>query len=383
MQIAGYRVSPLDFLHLGFPAAIILKFSPASDGWVFVMAGMAVIPLAGVMGTATEHLAGRFGPGIGGLLNATFGNAAELIIAALALQRGLNEVVKASITGSILGNILLVLGISMLAGGLKHQRQTFNKTAAGLGATLLGLSAVGLVVPALFLALTPARVRGGSPDIVAASHEHFEMLTVIICVVLMAAYVMSLVFSLKTHSHLFAAKGSGDGGDTGGLWSVRKTVLVLLGATAGVAVMAEMLVGAVEHTAEAWGMPHVFVGVILVAVIGNAAEHAAAVMMAMKNKMDLSINIAVGSSIQIALFVAPLLVFLSYVLGPPEMALTGGGTGGGPMLLDFTTMEVAAVVVAVAITGLVAHDGESHWMEGVMLLAVYVILGSAFYFMPG
>jgi Ca2+:H+ antiporter len=316
------------------------------------------------MGHSTEHLAGHYGPAIGGLLNASFGNAAELIIAILALQRGLHEVVKASLTGSIIGNALLVLGLSLLLGGFRHPRQLFNATAAGLGATLLTLSAIGLLVPAVFYhvvkATHPAAVDGIE-----------QQLSLAIAVVLFVAYVLSLLFQLRTHRHVFAgAEHDTDDAHVGALWSKRLSLGVLVAATVGVAIVAELLVGSVEETADAWGMSHVFVGVILVAIVGNAAEHSTAVLMALKNKMDLAMTIALGSSIQIALFVAPMLVFASYAIGP------------GPMDLHFSLLEVVAVGMCVIIVNGVAHDGQSHWMEGILLLAVYVIIALAFYYLP-
>ena len=322
-----------------------------------------IIPLAGLMGKATEHLAERVGEGIGGLLNATFGNAAELIIAIMALRAGLYDVVKASITGSIIGNILLVFGLSAVIGGARFSIQSFNKTAANLGTTMLTLAAIGLVVPAIFHYV----VVGGTAPVAE------QDLSLEIAVILMTTYVLSLVFTLRTHKHLYAGGHGGDEADeamgtTG--WSTGRSLLVLLVATAFVALMSEFLVGAVEATAKSFGMTEVFVGVIVVAIIGNAAEHSTAVLMAIKNKMDIAINIAVGSSIQIALFVAPTMVFLSYFIGPK------------PMDLVFTNFEVLAVTISVAIMALISQDGESNWMEGVQLLAVYAIIGIAFFYLP-
>ena len=353
----------LNLLLIFVPIAIVLEFVVhASPEWIFVTSCLAIIPLAGLMGKATEHLAEHVGEGIGGLLNATFGNAAELIIAIMALRAGLYDVVKASLTGSIIGNILLVFGLSALVGGARFSIQTFNKTAANLGTTMLTLAAIGLVVPAIFHFV----VEGG-PVKVAEQDLSLE-----ISIILMITYILSLIFTLKTHKHLYAG-GHGDDVDeaigTEG-WSTGKSLLVLLIATAFVALMSEFLVGAVEATAKSFGMTEVFVGVILVAIIGNAAEHSTAVLMAIKNKMDIAINIAVGSSIQIALFVAPVMVFLSYVIGPQ------------PMDLIFTNFEVLAITLSVAIMALISQDGESNWMEGVQLLAVYAILGIAFYFLP-
>jgi len=344
------------------PVALVLEYVVhASALAIFLTSSAAIIPLAALMGRATEELAERLGEGVGGLLNATFGNAAELIIAIVALRAGLVDLVKASITGSIIGNILLVFGASALWGGVKYQRQHFNQTAAGLSATLLVLSAVALVVPAIF-----HLVVGNS---VALSER---TLSVEISVVLILTYVLSLVFSLRTHKHLYVGDAGphGEALTPGAKSSTGKSVALLLAATAGVALMSEMLVGAVEETAEQFGMNEVFVGVILVALIGNAAEHSSAILMAAKNKMDTAITIAVGSSIQVALFVAPVLVFLSYLIAPE------------PMDLRFTTLEVVAVGISVWIMSLIAQDGESHWMEGVQLLAVYAILALAFFWLP-
>jgi Ca2+:H+ antiporter len=269
----------------------------------------------------------------------------------------LHDVVKASLTGSILGNILLVLGASMIAGGLKFERQKFNQTAAGLGASLLLLSAVGLIIPALFH-LT-ASDRGAAIE---------RELSLEISIVLFAIYVMSLVFSLKTHRHVY--KGEHDTSASGEkLWSRSRAIVVLFVSTVLVALMSELLVGALEHAAATLGLTQVFVGVVLVALVGNAAEHSTAVMVAMKNKMDLALGIAVGSSLQIALLVAPVLVFCSYLFGTP-------------LDLIFTPFEVAAVTISVLIVGFVSMDGESHWMEGVMLVGVYAMLAIAFYFLP-
>jgi Ca2+:H+ antiporter len=301
------RFDPFLLLLLFVPITLVAEAYHAPDTWVFGTAAAAIVPLAALMGRATEHLAGRMGSGIGGLLNATFGNAAELIIALMALRAGLYDVVKASITGSIIGNILLVLGLAVLAGGVKHRRQTFNRTSAGIGATLLVLSAIGLVVPAIFHHI----VRG-----TAAARE--RQMSLEIAIVLFTLYLASLFFSLKTHRHLYTGESTGTGhAHDGEGWPTRKSMVVLALATAGVALMSEALVGAVEATAASLGLTEVFVGVILVAIIGNAAEHSTAVLMAMKNEMDLAVNIAIGSSIQVALFVAPVLVFASYAFGRP------------------------------------------------------------------
>jgi Ca2+:H+ antiporter len=270
----------------------------------------------------------------------------------------LHDVVKASLTGSILGNILLVLEVSMLAGGLKYERQKFNQTTAGMGASLLLLAAVGLIVPALF------HFTAADRGIVIERHLSLE-----IAIVLFATYVMSLVFSLRTHKHIYA-EGSQDTSDQDEKpWNRSESITVLTIATLLVAVMSELLVGALDHAAKTLGLTQLFVGVILVALVGNAAEHSTAVMVAMKNKMDLALGIAVGSSSQIALLVAPILVFASYLFGRP-------------LDLIFTPFEVAAVTISVLIVGFVSIDGESHWMEGMMLVGVYAMLAIAFYFLP-
>jgi Ca2+:H+ antiporter len=352
--------SVLNWLLVFIPIAIVLEVTHADPVYVFIASAVAIIPLAGWMGRATEWMAEHLGPGIGGLLNATFGNAAELIIAIMALRAGLHEVVKASITGSIIGNILFVLGLAIVAGGMKYPELRFNRTAASLASTLLALSAIALIVPALFHRLSANAT---------ATVEH--TLSLEIAIVLAITYILSLVFTLHTHKHLYVGEGDDETDDAIGMHRVPlwKSAIILLIATAAVALMSEFLVGAVEHTAERLGMSDIFVGVFIVAIVGNAAEHSTAVLVAMKNKMDLAVNIAVGSSLQVALLVAPALVFISHLFGKP-------------LDLLFTTFEIAAIVLSVAVVNLIASDGESNWMEGVLLLGVYAILGLAFYTMP-
>jgi len=362
---------PLRWLLLFVPLAVIGHQLHWSGAVVFACAALAIVPLAGTMGEATEALARRFGAGVGGLLNATFGNAAELVIALAALRRGLDDIVKASLTGSILGNSLLVLGVALFAGGLRRERQTFDRSAASMGSTLLALAAIGLVVPALFNVVASNAVARSA--LTAAQEALRERdLSLEIAVVLFATYLLSLVFSLGTHRHLYAGvqETEGHGGGAPARASTWRPVLMLLGATLLVAWMSELLVGAVDEASRTLGLTPVFVGVIVVATIGNAAEHSTAVWMALRNQMDLALNIAIGSSIQIALFVAPLLVFVSYFMGR------------APMDLRFTPFEVVSVAIAVAAVNLVAQDGESNWLEGALLVAVYVILGLAFYFLP-
>jgi Ca2+:H+ antiporter len=350
----------LDVLLVFIPVALVLHYTKAAEFWVFIASGLAIVPLAGWMGRATEALAEKLGAGIGGLLNATFGNAAEMIIAFQGLRAGLTEVVKASLTGSILGNILLVLGVSILAGGMKHKNQKFNRTAATMSATMMALSAIGLLIPAVFHWVTAGQPRA---DRLAAEGN----ISLEIAIVLFVTYILSLFFSLRTHKDLYL--GTAHEHQESSPMRPRTAVLILIGATALVAWMSELLVQAVEPATKTLGLTEVFVGVIAVAIIGNAAEHSTAVLAAMKNQMDLTYNIAIGSSMQIALFVAPVLVFVSYALGTP-------------MNLIFTTFEVITVGLGVAIVSLVAVDGESNWMEGVLLLAVYLIFAIAFFFLP-
>ena len=368
----------LQLLLVFVPLALLAEWLHWGALAIFGFACLAIIPLAGLMGSATERLASRLGAGVGGLLNATFGNAAELIIALVALHRGLYDVVKASLTGSIIGNVLLVLGASLLVGGLKRERQVFDRAAAAVGSTLLALATIGLLVPALFHHVAESAVR--SARITPAREAALERsLSLEIAVVLFAVYLLSLWFSLRTHKHLYAGQssegGHGGGGahaehGGGGASGTARAVVTLVLATALVAWMSELLVGAVQETAHVLGLTQVFVGVIVVAVIGNAAEHSTAILVAAKNQMDLALHIAIGSSIQIALFVAPVLVFTSYLM--PH----------GPMDLRFTPFEVLAVAISMGIVNLVAQDGESNWLEGTLMLAVYCILGIGFFFLP-
>ena len=318
------------------------------------------------MGRATEELADRSGPGIGGLLNVTFGNFPELLIAFFALLEGLQEVVKASIIGSVLGNLLLVLGASMFVGGLGRERQNFNPTAAVTQATMLVLAAGALAMPAIFQLIdggglpTPA-----DPDFVHV--DGVEGLSLAVAIVLLVTYAAGLYFSLISHKDVFNPyeEDSREGDEP---WTVRRSVLFLALAGVGVGIMSEILVGSISETAESVGISQFFIGVIIVAVVGNAAEHWVAVYFALKDRMDLSVNIAIGSSAQVALFVAPVLVVLSFFFGPE------------PLPLVFNGYEVAAVLMAGLIATLVSQDGESTWFEGLQLLALYVVLGVTFFY---
>ena len=366
MKIGKYEV-PILYIFLVFvPIAVVLNFSHAEASWIFIFSGLAIIPLAGILGEATEHLSEHVGPGVGGLLNATFGNAAELIIALFALNAGLYGVVKASITGSIIGNLLLVLGLSMLAGGLKFKTQKFNAIAAGQNSTLLILSTAGLLVPAVFFYLLEAH------EVPADQIKALDLdVSLDVAIVLFVTYILSLIFSLHTHKNLFDTTDYEHVGlEDETVWSAKKSALILAVATVFVAWMSEMLVHSIEETVKTWGMTEIFVGVIIVAIVGNAAEHSAAIMMAMKDKMDIAVTIAIGSSSQVALLLAPVVVFMSYWLGPE------------PMDLVFSPLEVLAVIISAILVNFVALDGKSHWMEGVQLLAVYAVLGIAFYFLP-
>jgi Ca2+:H+ antiporter len=313
------------------------------------------------MGRATEQLAARSGSGVGGFLNATFGNAAELIIALVALSKGLTGVVKASITGSIIGNLLLVLGVSILVGGIRYRTQTFNQTAARISATSLGLGAIALLIPTVFHLAAASRPGGWTV-------EAEQRLSLAIVIVLFLTYFFSLFFHLFTHRELFAGP-SHEEEDPEALWPLWQSLTALGLATAFIAWLSEFLVGSIEAARHSLGLTEVFVGVVVVALVGNAAEHSTAVWTAWKNKMDLSLNIATGSSLQMALFVTPLLVFASYAFG-------------NPMTLEFSLPEIASIVLSVWIVGQISGDGESNWLEGVQLLSVYLVIAVLFFYLP-
>ncbi|MBK6495500.1 MAG: calcium/proton exchanger [Gemmatimonadetes bacterium] len=341
-------------LFLAVPVAIWLYSTGADPLWIFITACLGVLPLAGLMGTATEHLAEKTGPALGGLLNATFGNAAELIIALAALRAGYVDLVKASITGSILGNLLLILGLSLIAGGTRKPMLAFNRTNAGMSSAMLALAVAGMVFPALFHAT--------HPDAAVLVELH---LSEAVAVILGVTYIFSLVFVLRTHRPLF---GGASHGVDGPVWGIGRAVLVLGLATVGVAVMSEILVHAVEPVTKTLGVSEVFLGLIIIPVIGNAAEHATAIVVARKGNTDLAFQIALGSSTQVALLVAPILVFAGAMMGVVGMNLV------------FPAFEVMALSVSVILTAIITLDGESHWFEGVQLLALYAMLGAAAWF---
>jgi len=335
------------------PLALVADLLGWNPVLVFVFAALGIIPLADLIGEATEELAVHTGPRVGGLLNATLGNAAELIITIFALGAGLTNLVLASITGSILGNLLLVMGASMLLGGLKNGVQKFDSRQASMNAVLVIMAVVVLMVPSLF-------------DVAIAENRVAELrFSESISVVIIVLYALSLIYSFTTkgapHAHPPTHEAR---------WGVGKSLIILLLATAGVAVASEVLVGAVEHVTESLGLTEFFLGIIIIPLVGNVAEHLVAVEVAHKNNMELSLAVSLGSSLQIALFVAPLLVFISLLF---ERQL----------LLVFNTFELIALFSASLVAALIAQDGESNWLEGVVLLAVYVILGLAFFFLPG
>jgi Ca2+:H+ antiporter len=348
------------------PIALALKLAGASETIVFAASALGVIPTAALMGRATEELAARSGPGIGGLLNVTFGNAPELIIALFALQKGLHEVVKASIVGSILGNILLVMGAAMFVGGIGRKEQHFRRQSANAQSSMLFLAVTAMVMPAVF-----ELARGHSLPGVDAQLVHFgnsiETLSVVVACILIASYISGLYFSLKTHRDVFNPPYADDD-DSGFGWSTRRSVLMLAIAGAAVGLMSEILVGSIEQASHSIGISEFFVGAIVIAIVGNAAEHWVAVLVARKDKMDLAVNIAIGSAAQVALFVAPVLVLTSLFLGPFAMPLV------------FNGFEISAMLIAVVIANVVTNEGESTWFEGLQLLFVYAILAITFGF---
>lgn len=356
--------SPLNWMLLFVLAAVAMRYWPGAEHGVglFVCAGLGIIPLAGLLGRATEELGSKFGQNIGGLLNATFGNAAELIIALIALSKGMTEIVKASITGSILGNLLLVLGAAFIVGGTKTPRQHFNKASVKVSTTSLMLAAFGLLIPTIFHLTAAARPGGWSPEVE-------QKLSLAIAIVLVTTYICTLLFSLKTHRDYLSAIDPETETHSPNGWSVRTSLIVITVSSALVALMSEYLIGSIEKTREQFGFTETFVGVIIVAVVGNAAEHFTAIVVARKNKMDLSIGIAAGSSLQIAVFVAPILVFASYGFG-------------SPMNLEFTIPEIVAVIASTYIVAEISGDGESNWLEGVQLVALYLIIAVLFFFLP-
>ena len=337
------------------PVTLASWFFDAPTSITFFASGLAIIPLAKYIGDATEELSLYSSPAVGGFLNATFGNATELIIGILGIQAGLLEVVKASLTGSIIGNLLLVLGAAIFCGGLKHKKQKFNATAVLASSSTLFLSIIALIIPAIFFQTFP-QTRG----IV------IENMSLLVAAVMIVSYIASLLFSLHTHKHLYTEEIAEL---ESGKWSLRKSIAVLSAATIGVSAMSEILIKTIEPMVSSFGWSEIFIGVIFIGIIGNAAEHSSAIIMAMKNRMDLSLQISIGSATQIAMFVAPILVLASLLFAHP-------------MNLIFTTFELITIVLSVFMANLVTQDGESNWLEGLQLLLAYAIMAVGFFFYP-
>jgi len=347
----------IQWLLLFLPVALLLEFAHISDLAVFMTSALAIVPLAGFLGEATEVLAEKTGPRIGGLLNASLGNAAELIITLVAISAGQMELVRASITGSILGNLLLVTGLSMLAGGLKNGRQTFDRRNVDTDATMTILALIAISIPSLF------------NDYIEPNSLAVEELSLATAGVILVLYVLFIIYTLK-NCHSNPCEGKPAGLEVRApRWSTRRALGLMTLSMAGMALMSELLVGSVQAATDHLGLTPFFVGIIIVPIIGNVAEHLVSVQAALQNRMDLSLSIALGSSLQIALFVTPVLVFVSLMIGKP-------------LTLQFNQLELIALTAASFISALVSLDGESNWLEGAMLLAVYSMLGLAFYFLP-
>ena len=348
----------LNFLLLLAPVAILLDLVHAAPLLVFIAAALAIAPFAGALGEATEALAAYSGPAVGGMLNATLGNATELIISIFAIRAGQISVVKASLSGSIIGNLLLVLGLSIVAAGTRRETLNFSRSNASRNSTMLMIAVAALVMPAVFAITTYGDLEHHN----SARLEHLSLWT---SGVLIALYLGDLLFMFKTHSHGMEQAKVPEAPDM----SKRQALVSLVLATILIAVLSEILVAQIEPVTRALGMTEFFVGVIVVALIGNAAEHSTAVLMALRNKMDLTMTVAAGSSTQIALFVAPVLVFLSLAMGHP-------------MTLLFNGFEIAGLFLSVLVTAMICYDGETNWFEGAQLLALYAIVAVAFYFVP-
>lgn len=347
----------IQWLLLFLPVALLLEFAHISDLAVFMTSALAIVPLAGFLGEATEVLAEKTGPRIGGLLNASLGNAAELIITLVAISAGQMELVRASITGSILGNLLLVMGLSMLAGGLKNGRQTFDRRNVDTDATMTILALIAISIPSLF------------NNYIEPNSLAVEELSLATAGVILVLYILFIIYTLK-NCHSDPCEGRPAGLEVRApRWSTRRALGLMTLSMTGLALMSELLVGSVQAATDHLGLTPFFVGIIIVPIIGNVAEHLVSVQAALQNRMDLSLSVALGSSLQIALFVTPVLVFVSLMIGKP-------------LTLQFNQLELIALTAASFISALVSLDGESNWLEGAMLLAVYCMLGLAFYFLP-
>lgn len=343
----------LKFLLIFVPISFIAKFMNASGTVMFLLSCASIIPLAGLLGEGTEEVSFYSGSKIGGFINGTFGNATELIISFFALKKGLFEVVKSSIAGAVIGNVLLVIGASMLAGGIKYKAQNFNIKVIEVTSSMLLFAVIGLCVPALFTHTVPIDLLNTT----------YEGLSIFVAVVMFIIYILNLYFSFGTHKHIYTVDE--EPSSEKAKWSLKKSIIILIIATIFIAIESEFLVGGIEDITASLGWSEFFVGIILIPIIGNAAEHSTAVLMALKDKMDVALEIALGSSLQIILFVAPILIFISLFFTP--------------MSIIFNQFELIALTAAIIIANKVSHDGESNWLEGVQLLAVYLIIAAAFF----
>ena len=361
------KSSILYLLLIFAPISLFLDQFDSNATLIFIVSILALIPLAKLIGDSTEHLASHYGSTVGSLLNVTFGNAAEIIIGIIAISAGLIDLVKASIIGAILGNIMLIFGLSMIVGGFRHKEQSFNRENAGLQSSMIFLSIIGLAIPTL-LAITTFQPQSVNGEI------KIQLLSDSLAIILLGVYMAGIIFTFVTHKYLFTSTEYSNENDNtlSSLslkhWSKKKSFLILGLSMLGVVVVSEVLVGSVEETGEKLGFGEMFVGAIIVGIVGNAAEHSSAILLARKGKIDLSIGIAAGSGTQIALFVVPILVFAGIALGQP-------------FTLEFTIYELVTLFLAAIILNLIAHDGKSNWFEGVMLTAVYIIIALGFYFL--
>ena len=361
------KSSILYLLLIFAPISLFLDQFDSNATLIFIVSILALIPLAKLIGDSTEHLASHYGSTVGSLLNVTFGNAAEIIIGIIAISAGLIDLVKASIIGAILGNIMLIFGLSMIVGGFRHKEQSFNRENAGLQSSMIFLSIIGLAIPTL-LAITTFQPQSINGEI------KIQLLSDSLAIILLGVYMAGIIFTFVTHRYLFTSTEYSNENDNtlSSLslkhWSKKKSFLILGLSMLGVVVVSEVLVGSVEETGERLGFGEMFVGAIIVGIVGNAAEHSSAILLARKGKIDLSIGIAASSGTQIALFVVPILVFAGVALGQP-------------FTLEFTLYELVTLFLAAIILNLIAHDGKSNWFEGVMLTAVYIIIALGFYFL--
>jgi Ca2+:H+ antiporter len=364
------KSSIIYFLLIFVPISVILDLVHADHIIIFIIAVIALIPLAKLIGDSTEHLSTHYGSTLGSLLNVTFGNAAEIIIAVVAINAGLIDLVKASITGAILGNIMLIFGLSMIAGGIRKKEQIFSRENAGLQSTMIFLAIIGLAIPTVLSStiLKPTEIE---------NQLKIQFLSDALAIILLSVYIAGIVFTFFTHKHLFVSPQTVEENNNHNIaattttttkhWDKKRAFFMLAISMVGVVVISEILVGSVEETSKQFGFGEVFVGAIIIGIVGNAAEHSSAIILARKGKMDLSIGIAAGSGTQIALFVVPLLVIFGIILNQP-------------FTLEFTIYELVTLFLAAIILNLIAHDGRSNWFEGVMLTAVYIIIAMGFYF---